>query len=88
MYTVYVLLSKSTGRFYTGQTSDLPRRLLEHQSGLARYTRNRGPWELVFSEEYATRAEAMTRERFFKSGKGRIFLKNLLVSRAGPPEAD
>jgi len=52
MFTVYALQSDATGNFYIGQTADLDRRLLEHQQGLARYTRNRGPWRLVYQEKY------------------------------------
>ncbi|MBI2171040.1 MAG: GIY-YIG nuclease family protein [Chloroflexi bacterium] len=88
MYTVYVLLSKSTGKQYIGQTQDLTRRLTEHEQGIARYTRNRGPWELVHHEILKTRAEAMKRERFLKSGQGREWLKGRLSGRAGPPQAD
>ena len=88
MYVVYVLRSTSTGKLYIGQSGDLPRRLLEHELGLARYSRGRGPWEMIFTEEYAMRAEAMRRERFLKSGQGRTYLKYILVGRAGPPEAD
>ena len=88
MFTVYVLHSKSTGRLYIGQTGNLERRLLEHQQGTARYTRGRGPWELVLTEQYTERGAAMSRERFLKSGKGREWLKVTLTHRAGPPEAD
>ena len=88
MYTVYVLRSESTGKLYIGQTKNLKRRLFEHESGLARYSRGRGPWEVVFTEDYATRAKAMQRERFLKSGQGRTFIKQRLAGRAGPPEAD
>ena len=79
MFIVYVLHSQSTGRFYIGQTSDLERRLQEHQAGDARYTRGRGPWILVHTETYPTRSEAMKREKFLKSGKGRESLKDLLA---------
>jgi len=88
MFTVYVLRSKSTGKLYIGQSNSMERRLLEHQQGTARYTRGRGPWELMFTESYGNRAEAMRRERFLKSGQGREWLKGNLRSRAGPPEAD
>ncbi|MDE2939751.1 MAG: GIY-YIG nuclease family protein [Chloroflexota bacterium] len=88
MFTVYVLQSDSSGLLYVGQTRDLARRLGEHQQGLASYTRNRGPWTLVYEEEWATRGEAMRRERFLKSGVGREWLKNQVGGRAGPPEAD
>ena len=88
MFTVYVLQSSATSRLYVGQTSDLTRRFDEHQQGIARYTRNRGPWTLVHREEFATRSEAMLRERFLKSGVGRSWLKELLSGSADPPEAD
>ncbi len=88
MFTVYVLRSASSGRHYVGQTEDLERRLLEHRTGLAKYTRNRGPWLLVYHEQYSARAEAMNKERFLKSGQGREWLKSWLSGRAGPPAAD
>jgi|WetSurMetagenome_2_1015567.scaffolds.fasta_scaffold179957_2 putative endonuclease len=88
MFSVYVLCSLSTGRHYVGQSEDLARRLFEHQHDLARYTRGKGPWELVYSEEFSTRAEAMNRERFLKSGQGREWLKLHINGRARPPEAD
>jgi putative endonuclease len=83
MYTVYVLRNKSTGRFYTGSTSDSGRRLAEHNPSLSTSTKNRGPWELVYFEDYATRSEAMRREREFKTGKGRDELKRIVSARKG-----
>ena len=80
-FTVYVLQSVSTGRCYTGQTADLERRLLEHSNGLSGYTMGRGPWNLVHQEEYSTRAEAMRRERFLKSGVGREWIESILALR-------
>ncbi|MFY9814981.1 MAG: GIY-YIG nuclease family protein [Dehalococcoidales bacterium] len=88
MYTVYVLRSKSTGKHYTGQTENFQIRFNAHATGLARYTHERGPRELVYSEEFRTRALAMAREKFLKSGQGREWLKEQLKSRARPPEAD
>ena len=85
MFTVYVLESDSTGKFYVGQTGNLERRLFEHQQGLTRYTRSRGPWHLAYKEEHHTRAAAMQREQFLKSGQGREWLRNELSSRVGPP---
>ena len=75
MFYVYVLKSSSTGRLYIGQTKDLANRISEHNNGLARYTRHRGPWTLVHTEEYETRSEAMVRERLLKGGQGREWLK-------------
>lgn len=77
MFTVYVLKSRTTGRRYIGQTSNLAKRLLAHNNGDSRYTKNRGPWKLVYSEVYSTRTEAILRERYLKTGKGREFLSSL-----------
>ena len=88
MFAVYVLVSKSTGKLYIGQSADLERRLLEHEVGLARYTRGRGPWQVVLLERHQTRSAAMQREHFLKSGQGRELLKQIISGRAGPPEAD
>ena len=88
MFTVYVLRSASTGKLYIGQTGDLHRRLEEHRQGVARYTRGRGPWHLVYSQGLETRSAAVSRERFLKSGQGREWLHAELIGRAVPPQAD
>jgi putative endonuclease len=70
MFVVYVLHSQSTGRLYVGYTADLEHRLGQHNHGVTKSTKNRGPWELLRSENFPTRAQAMQRERFLKSGQG------------------
>ncbi|HOH84052.1 MAG TPA: GIY-YIG nuclease family protein [Bacteroidales bacterium] len=82
-YTVYVLKSLSTGKLYTGQTEDIKRRLNEHQTGTGpvRYTKGRGPWELVYTEEYDERSQAMKREKYLKTGAGRDFLHRIIQSK-------
>ena len=77
MFTVYVLQSINTGLRYVGQTGNSTKRLADHNNGLSRYTKNRGPWILLYKEEYKTRSEAIKREKFLKSGKGREFLDNI-----------
>lgn len=48
---------------YTGSTDDISRRLAAHNSGKgAKYTRGRGPLELVYSEELPSHSEALKRE--------------------------
>ncbi|MHB1415960.1 MAG: GIY-YIG nuclease family protein [Chloroflexota bacterium] len=86
-YTTYVLQSVTTGRLYVGSTEDFDRRLGEHQRGDAHYTHGRGPWQVVWREEFGTRSEAMRRERALKSGQGRAWLREQLGGRVGPPEA-
>ena len=83
MCIVCVLRSISTGKQYIEQIENLKRRLLEHELGLARYSRGRGPWKIVLTEEYDTRAEAMQREKFLKSGQGRAFVKEHINQQSG-----
>ena len=68
MYHVYVLRNHE-GRLYIGQTEDMERRLEQHRTGESRWTRSRGPWQLVLNESFATRSEAMKREKALKSGR-------------------
>ncbi|MCL4377576.1 MAG: GIY-YIG nuclease family protein [Actinobacteria bacterium] len=75
MYFVYVLRSLKDNKRYIGFTDNLERRLTEHNSGKVKSTKNRKPLELIYHEEYTDKFEAMNREKFFKSGRGREFLK-------------
>jgi putative endonuclease len=77
----YVLRSLKTSRFYTGATTNLEARFEQHNSDQSPSTRNRGPWELVHQEEFATLAEALRRERHLKSGKGRDELRRILEEK-------
>ncbi len=78
MYFVYVLKSLVNGRLYNGSTKDLKRRLFEHNAGKSRYTSLTRPFKLVYKEAYNTRSEAVKRELFFKTGKGRELLRDLI----------
>jgi putative endonuclease len=92
MYFVYVLRSEATGRHYVGHTSDLTQRLGQHNNGITKSTKNRGPWKLIYQESFPTKWDAMQRERFLKTGQGRAELKRLLPAMrpAGwcPPAAE
>ncbi|KMK74468.1 GIY-YIG nuclease family protein [Alkalihalobacillus pseudalcaliphilus] len=65
-HIVYVLACND-GTWYTGYTNDFNKRLRLHQAGKgAKYTRGRGPFELVHMFEYETRSEALKAEYAFK----------------------
>lgn len=63
---VYLLRSVTEGRYYLGWTTDVQRRLEEHNRRARGYTAARGPWELVGYEPYATAEAAKRRERMLK----------------------
>ncbi len=75
IFTVYVLRSNKDGKFYIGQTTNLRIRLRRHFKGDVKSTYHRRPLELVYHEELDTRYDALKRERYFKSGPGKQFLK-------------
>ena len=82
MYFVYVLQNPD-GRLYVGFTTDIEKRLQQHQAGEAGWTHSRGPWTLVHSETFTDRSEAIHRERSLKRGRtNQEFRKRLSNSSA------
>ncbi|MEX1138966.1 MAG: GIY-YIG nuclease family protein [Bacteroidota bacterium] len=78
MFLIYILRSLLNGKFYVGYTDDIQRRLVEHNAGMSKYTRSGRPWELAYTESYATRSEAMRREKEIKSRKSRKYILSLI----------
>ena len=74
MYEVYVLKSEKDGIRYIGSGKSALERLRRHNKGDYRFTKGHRPWRLIYKEVLNTRAEAMRREKFLKSGKGREWL--------------
>lgn len=58
IYYVYALQSSEDRRIYVGMTSDLHRRIKEHNDCRVRSTKAFGPWVLIFYKEVNTRIEA------------------------------
>ena len=79
MSWVYVILS-SEGYRYIGSTSDLEKRLYQHQNHLAGWTKRGTNWKLIYLEEFETYPEARKRERWMKTGTGRKYLDQKLGS--------
>jgi putative endonuclease len=71
MFFVYVLRSQTTGRTYVGSCEDLQDRLRRHNNRESKATRHGVPWQLVHQESFLTRSEAVQREAYYKTGKGR-----------------
>ncbi len=69
-YFVYILKSTIVDRYYIGQTSDLQKRLKRHNYGEMFSTKPYRPWEMIYSERFPSRSEAMKREQFLKSPAG------------------
>jgi putative endonuclease len=83
MFFVYVLRNRETERHYTGHTSNLVQRVGQHNHGVTKSTKNRGQWDLLYHEEFDLRSDAMRREKYLKSGKGREELRRKLAQPPG-----
>ncbi len=79
MFYTYALSSLERNYIYVGITSDIERRLKEHNSGKNNTTRPYRPFALIYKKEFETRLEARSEEKRLKSGFGKEFLKNLIT---------
>ncbi len=68
-YSVYIV-QNSAGRFYTGITDNVERRVEQHNSGVSNWTRNKGPWKLVWQKKGLSLSEARKLELELKGQKG------------------
>ena len=76
MHFVYLLESAQDRSWYIGYTPDTPQnRLMKHNSGSEYFTKRKMPWKLIYFEAYIEQRDATNREKFLKSGAGRIFIK-------------
>lgn len=79
MHYVYLLESLSTpAERYVGATSDLRRRLDEHNAGKSPHTSKFAPWRLVTYLAFSDESKAAVFERYLKSGSGHAFARKRL----------
>ena len=75
MFYTYVLKSQKDNKLYIGHSEDLKKRIIRHNSGLVLSTKDRRPLKLIYYEACLSEIRAVKREKYFKTGFGRIFLK-------------
>ncbi len=78
MHYVYILRSGLDSKLYTGYTSNLRKRIKAHSAGDVISTKNRRPLELIYYEAYIEKSNALRREKFLKTTKGKAQLKKQL----------
>ncbi len=74
MFYIYILRMKN-GQLYTGFTTDIDRRIGEHNRGIVKSTSKRRPLELIHYEVYKLESDARRRERFLKTSEGKRLLR-------------
>ena len=70
MPCLYVLFSEKLNKYYVGASTDLDRRLYEHNIGHSKFTRLGIPWKLVYTEYFISLRDAKKRESYIKKMKG------------------
>lgn len=78
MNYVYVLESLRDSRWYTGMCADLRKRVSAHEAGQVCSTRHRRPLRLIYYEACLSRTDAVRRERYLKTGRGKRYLRQRL----------
>ena len=78
MYYVYIFQSQKDKKLYIGFTSNLKKRIRKHQAGEVTSTKARRPLRLVFYEAFLAKQDALRRERYFKTQKGKTSLKQII----------
>lgn len=78
MYFVYIIYSESFNKTYVGATHNLELRIFQHNSGKSNYTKKYKPWSLVYTEEFESKEDAFSREKFYKSSAGRDKMKVII----------
>jgi putative endonuclease len=82
MFTVYVLYSKDYDKIYIGFTANLEQRFLSHNKlGKKGWTIKFRPWEIVYTEEFIEKSEALKREKELKSSRGRNWIRTTLIKK-------
>ena len=75
-FYTYVLFSLKDKKMYTGYTSDLDLRLVQHNKGNVVSTKDRRPLKLIYYEACLNQSNALKREKYLKTTYGKRYLKN------------
>lgn len=79
MYCVYFAKSLKNSKIYVGFSSKDPAiRIGEHNRGINSWTKNNGPFKLMYYEKYFCKEDAKSRELFYKSGIGKQIKKEIV----------
>ena len=75
---IYILRSLNNKELYIGFTSDINKRLKEHNRGLVFSTKPYLPWRIIHFEAYRDENDAKRREKYLKTSQGSRLLKRML----------
>jgi putative endonuclease len=79
MFYTYIL-ENLNHKLYIGQTGDMAHRLIQHNTGAVKSTRNKGPWVILFKKEFGTKQETGRYEKYLKSLKSPGYIKDKIIT--------
>ena len=86
MCYIYVLESLKNNKRYIGSTRLVPdARLEQHNSGSNKWSKENGPFKLIYKEQLSTYSEARKRENYLKTSSGRRFIKGRMAQLVSVP---
>ncbi|MDD5669543.1 MAG: GIY-YIG nuclease family protein [Candidatus Omnitrophica bacterium] len=88
MYYVYAMISDNKNRIYVGMTTDISKRVNEHNAGKTKSTKFHRPWKVFYFEKFEERISARFREKQLKAGCGKEFLREILKHNAPVAHSD
>jgi putative endonuclease len=80
-FFVYIVFSNTKDKFYIGYTSDIEERIIRHNQKSKGFTGNNNDWEIVYSEIFSEKSEALAREKQIKSWKSKIKIQELIKNK-------
>ena len=86
MHYTYVLISLKDRKLYIGYTQDLERRLQEHKLGKVPSTKSRLPLKPIYFKGHFAKEDAIRREDYFKTSKGKSTIQQMLRTSLQDPE--
>ncbi len=79
MHFVYITQSLIDASYYVGVTTDVDKRLSEHNNGAARYSSSKRPYKLISYFAFPDKTTALKFEKYLKSGSGFAFRNKHLL---------
>jgi putative endonuclease len=80
MYFVYIIKSVTApDQVYVGKTTNLKKRISDHNCGTTAHTEKYKPWNVIFYAGFVEEIKAIEFEKYLKSGSGREFRKKRLI---------
>lgn len=79
MYYTYIIQSEKDLSYYVGSTSDLIKRLEDHNRGQTKYTSSKTPFKIVWYCAFSQKKKSLDFEKYLKHGSGFAFARKRFI---------